>query len=85
VLSSAGHIAGIVNPPNPKSSYWTNENLPPDPEAWLEGATKHPGSWWEDWAGWIGERAGGMRTPPPVGSTDHPPSGEAPGLYVHER
>jgi polyhydroxyalkanoate synthase len=85
VLSSAGHIAGIVNPPNPKSSYWTNEELPPDPEAWLAGATKHPGSWWEDWAGWIGDRAGGMREPPPVGSAAHPALGDAPGEYVHER
>ena len=24
VLSSAGHIAGIVNPPGPKRKYWTN-------------------------------------------------------------
>ena len=31
VLSSAGHIAGIVNPPNPKSRYWTNDELLPAP------------------------------------------------------
>ena len=85
VLSSAGHIAGIVNPPSPKSTYWTNEELPADPDAWLEAATKHRGSWWEDWAGWIGDRAGEMKPPPPVGSTAHPPIGDAPGDYVHER
>jgi polyhydroxyalkanoate synthase subunit PhaC len=85
VLSSAGHIAGIVNPPSPKSAYWTNDALPPDPDAWLADATKHQGSWWEDWAGWIAERAGGLRAPPPVGSAAHPSIGDAPGQYVYER
>lgn len=85
VLSSAGHIAGIVNPPNPKSAYWTNDELPPDPEEWLAHATKHQGSWWEDWARWIGERGGEMRTPPPLGGDSHPPLGDAPGVYVLER
>jgi polyhydroxyalkanoate synthase len=26
VLSSSGHIAGIVNPPSPKAKYWTNDD-----------------------------------------------------------
>src|SRR5437764_5290365 len=56
-LSSSGHIAGIVNPPSPKAMYWTNPSTPPDPKSWLGGATEHKGSWWEDWTGWIGERA----------------------------
>jgi polyhydroxyalkanoate synthase subunit PhaC len=85
VLSSAGHIAGIVNPPSPKSAYWTNDELPADPEEWLAHATKHQGSWWEDWARWIGERGGEQRTPPPLGGDEHPPLGDAPGVYVHAR
>ena len=28
VLTSAGHIAGIVNPPSPKVRLWTNDELP---------------------------------------------------------
>ena len=43
VLSSAGHIAGIVNPPNPKSRYWTNDELLPDPDAWRSRAQLHEG------------------------------------------
>ena len=85
VLSSSGHIAGIVNPPGPKSAYWTNDELPSDPEQWRAGATRHQGSWWEDWADWIGERAGELRTPPPIGGTAHQVIGDAPGLYVLER
>src|SRR5205085_11305987 len=60
VLSSSGHIAGIVNPPSPKSSYWTgaNDELPADADRWLAAAKQHQASWWEDWAEWIGARAG---------------------------
>ena len=58
VLTSSGHIAGIVNPPGPKRSHCVNDELAADPDAWLAGATEVQGSWWEDWAEWIGERAG---------------------------
>ncbi len=83
VLSSAGHIAGIVNPPGPKRRYWTNDALPDTAEDWLEDATQHEGSWWGDWADWIGRRAGKRRPPRAVGSAAHPPIGDAPGTYVH--
>jgi polyhydroxyalkanoate synthase subunit PhaC len=85
VLSSSGHIAGIVNPPSPKSSYWTNDKLGPEPERWLEGATSHQGSWWEDWSPWIEARAGARRPPPPIGSEKHSPIADAPGTYVFEK
>jgi poly[(R)-3-hydroxyalkanoate] polymerase subunit PhaC len=85
VLSSSGHIAGIVNPPNPKARHWTNDTTPADPEAWLACATEQPDSWWHDWADWIAERAGPRRDPPPIGSSEHQPLGDAPGTYVHER
>ena len=82
-LSSSGHIAGIVNPPSPKSRFWTNPKNPADPKEWLAGAKEHEGSWWEDWTAWIGERAGGRRKPPKMGSAIHPPVADAPGSYVH--
>ncbi|MDQ3661857.1 MAG: class I poly(R)-hydroxyalkanoic acid synthase [Actinomycetota bacterium] len=84
VLTSSGHIAGVVNPPSPKAKHWTNEQLPPDPETWLQGATEHQGSWWEDWTKWIDARAGKKRTPPSMGSDDYPVMGYAPGRYVLE-
>jgi polyhydroxyalkanoate synthase len=82
VLSSAGHIAGIVNPPGPKSRYWTNGELPAEPEAWRAGAELHEGSWWEEWTRWAGERSGGKREPPPLGSGRNQPLGDAPGTYI---
>jgi polyhydroxyalkanoate synthase subunit PhaC len=83
VLSSGGHIAGIVNPPGPKAWYEAAE--PPSPATaglWREGATRHSGSWWEDWAAWAGQRAGPLTKPPSLGSKRYPAIGEAPGTYV---
>jgi polyhydroxyalkanoate synthase subunit PhaC len=87
VLSTAGHIAGVVNPPSPKAKHWvgtvgaTGPDAP-GPDAWRERSTEVKGSWWETWAEWIGERGGGMRTPPATGSDEHRVLGEAPGDYV---
>ena len=85
VLSSSGHVAGIVNPPNPKSRYWTRDEHPPDPDDWVASASEHEGSWWEDWAAWIELRAGERRSPPPLGSQSYPTIARAPGSYVHMR
>src|SRR5471030_1760076 len=58
VLSTSGHIAGIVNPPSPKPKHWTNDQHPADPEEWKAGAQLRDETWWEDWARWIAERGG---------------------------
>ena len=87
VLSNSGHIAGIVNPPSPKSIHRVLEGdrpLPEDPAEWLAAATMYPVTWWEDWAKWIGARAGGMRKPPRMGSRKYRPLADAPGTYVLE-
>ncbi len=82
VLSSGGHIAGIVNPPSPKSWYEVADQNFATAVSWRDAAIKHSGSWWEDWAAWAGERAGAAGPPPPMGSTLHPVLGDAPGMYV---
>jgi len=86
VLSNAGHIASLVNPPgNPKASYFTGDDLDGDPQEWLATATKNTGSWWEAWADWISERAGSeVSAPGHEGSSAHPPLTQAPGLYVRD-
>jgi polyhydroxyalkanoate synthase subunit PhaC len=85
VLSSGGHIAGIVNPPGPKAWYQvapTDDALPPTAEAWRGAAERRAGSWWEDWAKWSDEHSGPMQDPPAIGSERHPVLGEGPGTYV---
>src|SRR5580700_9256458 len=82
VLSSGGHIAGIVNPPGPKAWYEVAQRNPEDAARWREAAEKHSGSWWQDWASWADERAGRFGLAPPMGSERYPALGEAPGDYV---
>jgi polyhydroxyalkanoate synthase len=83
VLSSGGHIAGIVNPPGPKAWYEVSEHNPQNAAQWREAAERRTGSWWEDWAAWADSRAGRLGPPPTMGSQHHPALGEAPGDYIH--
>jgi len=82
VMTSGGHIAGIVSPPGPKVRLWTNDDLPRDADAWRSGASEHRDTWWNDWSRWLAERAGELRPTRPIGSSQHPPTGVAPGEYV---
>ncbi|MDQ6850477.1 MAG: alpha/beta fold hydrolase [Actinomycetota bacterium] len=83
VLSSSGHIAGIVNPPGPKAKHWTNETLPADAQEWKDAAQLEEGTWWKDWTTWIAGQGGPMVAPPRrLGSKEHPPIEPAPGSYV---
>jgi polyhydroxyalkanoate synthase len=82
VLSSGGHIAGIVNPPTQKAWCEASEHYPEQATQWRDAAERHVGSWWEDWAAWSDSRAGQLIAPPPMGSERHPALGPAPGDYV---
>lgn len=87
VLSTSGHIAGIVNPPHPKAKHWVNEDdLPADPRQWKEGAQLREATWWEDWATWaVGQGGPKVAAPQQLGSTEYPPIEAAPGSYVRAR
>jgi polyhydroxyalkanoate synthase len=86
VLSSAGHIQSILNPPgNPKAKYFAGAEYPADAGEWLARAEQRGGSWWERWRDWLGERSG-ERVPAPtsVGNARYPAGAPAPGTYVFE-
>ena len=83
VLGGSGHIAGIVNPPAAKKyHYWANDALPASAEEWFAGAKQQPGSWWEDWQGWIDALNGGEKVPAriPANALE-----DAPGSYAMMR
>ncbi|MDE2454037.1 MAG: class I poly(R)-hydroxyalkanoic acid synthase [Burkholderiales bacterium] len=84
VLGASGHIAGVINPPaKGKRSHWTNDALPESAEAWFEGATEHPGSWWTVWSGWLDPLGGKMVAAPKApGSRQFKAIEPAPGRYV---
>ena len=86
VLSTAGHIAALVNPPtNSKSNFRVNDALPDSAQDWQAGAATHPGSWWTDHISWLAARSGELKPAPvSLGSDRHSPSGNAPGTYVME-
>ncbi|HSF83639.1 MAG TPA: class I poly(R)-hydroxyalkanoic acid synthase [Anaerolineales bacterium] len=86
VLSSGGHIAGIINPPaKSRREYWTNDDETQDPQAWLQSAENHAGSWWVDWIPWLQERSGKKVDPPKMGNRVYKPLMDAPGIYVLEK
>jgi polyhydroxyalkanoate synthase len=88
VLSQAGHIQSLLNPPgNPKARYFRGETRPPaSPDDWLENhARPHAGSWWPFWLDWLRARSGKLKpAPAALGSREHPPGDPAPGRYVFD-
>jgi polyhydroxyalkanoate synthase len=87
VLSSSGHILGIVNPPvaPPKRSYRVAQAHRRDRvEQWLARAEERQGSWWEDWMAWLKPQAGPLVDAYPAATQACPALAEAPGTYVLE-
>jgi len=88
VLSTSGHILGIINPPvhPPKRAYWAGPaGRGDDPGSWKVAGTQMQGSWWPDWIEWLAPQCGPLVAPPPLGSEQRPVLAEAPGGYVREK
>jgi len=88
VLTSGGHIAGVINPPAKRHrEYWINENEEDsqDLDLWLKNAVENPGSWWNDWVAWLRHRSGKKISPPKMGNEKFQPMVDAPGTYVLEK
>ena len=90
VLSQAGHMQAILNPPgNPKAKYFVSKKAghpPAGVDDWLKGTEEVAGSWWPKWMDWVQKRSGKqVAAPKSVGSKKHPPLEAAPGLYVLEQ
>jgi polyhydroxyalkanoate synthase subunit PhaC len=87
VLSTSGHIASMVNPPdNPKATFQTAADNPADPGEWLASAQTVAGSWWPHYSSWLAARSGAdcaSRAKP--GRKGFEVLAAAPGTYVHDR
>ena len=87
VLSSSGHILGIVNPvvspPRREFSVAAAERHD-SPDTWRERAEHRAGSWWEDWVAWLVPQSGKLQKAGPVATKAYPALADAPGSYVME-
>jgi polyhydroxyalkanoate synthase len=84
VLSNAGHVASLINPPgNPKAHFFAGPEPGGDPDEWRAAAREQRGTWWEHWAEWVLERSGPERDAPSrLGNRRHRVIEPAPGSYV---
>jgi polyhydroxyalkanoate synthase subunit PhaC len=85
VLAASGHMAGVISAPGSKYGHWTNDELPATPDAWLDGARSHQGSWWPLWDEWVTPFGLGRVSPRSPGDGRLAPIEDAPGSYVRVR
>lgn len=87
VLSNSGHMQTMLNAPTKKkASFFVNEAMPEDAEAWMDGAELSSGSWWTYWREWVQLRSlAPKKAPARLGSKAYPPGAAAPGEYVHQQ
>ncbi len=87
VLSTSGHIAALVNPPdNPKASYRVGSVDERSSRRWASEAERCSDSWWPDFSAWLSQRGGDQKTAPKrLGGDGLTVLAPAPGTYIHER
>jgi polyhydroxyalkanoate synthase subunit PhaC len=85
LLTSGGHNAGVVAPPDDASvarSYQmarhAHDAAYVDPDRWHACVPVEQGSWWPAWEAWLAQYAGPRKAPPP----EVPALAPAPGEYV---
>ncbi len=86
VLASGGHNAGIVSEPDHAHRTYQiataqHNDRYVDPESWAAQTPTKNGSWWVEWASWLGKRSSEPVAPPPMGNA----LAEAPGSYIFEK
>ena len=94
VLTSGGHNAGIVVPPDQPGHVYQVMTKGADapyigPDEWVKAAPRSEGSWWPEWSHWLAARSGDFCEPPRMGrpgtlaGADGKSLPDAPGEYVH--
>ena len=83
VLGGAGHVAGIINPPEKgKYQYWRGGQPKGELEDWIERAEEVKGSWWPHWIDWYTRQSPEKVPARQPGDGKLEPICDAPGEYV---
>ncbi|MFY9656146.1 MAG: class I poly(R)-hydroxyalkanoic acid synthase [Methylocystis sp.] len=83
VLGGAGHVAGIINPPDKrKYQYWLGGPVQGEYEDWCEAAREIKGSWWPHWIEWYTRQSPQKVPARQPGGGKLEPICDAPGEYV---
>ena len=84
--------AGVVSEPGHRGRHYYVATRAPDgpyvdSDTWLAHATRHDGSWWPEWAGWLETHSSGRAAPPAMGAPEQGLTAidPAPGRYVGQR
>ncbi|HOM15609.1 MAG TPA: alpha/beta fold hydrolase [Rubrivivax sp.] len=89
VLASGGHNAGIVSEPGHAGRRYAMHTRRrgdpvPDADAWQARASRHDGSWWSAWHGWLLQHGSGTQRPARA-IPEAVALADAPGEYVLQR
>ncbi len=93
VLTSGGHNGGIVSEPGHRGRHYRigfreRGGKYRDPKSWRESHAPQDGSWWTEWAAWLGAHSSAeLVAPPQTGAPKAglPPLCPAPGTYVFQK
>ena len=88
--ASGGHDAGIVSEPGHPHRNLRLRHRPTGipclgPDERAAAAERRDGSWWPEWAAWLGRLSGEPAAPLPLGAAGDPALDDAPGRYVRLR
>jgi len=92
LLTSGGHNAGIVAPPNEQGHFYQVKTKAADapytgPDEWLKAAPRVEGSWWSEWTRWLSTQSSETGEPPCMGvrrAEEGQILSDAPGDYVRQ-
>ncbi len=89
-LTSGGHNAGIVTPPDHhRRTYQIRSRKASDlhvgPDTWVKETPEQAGSWWLPWGEWLNAQSSATAAPPRMGRKGQPPIADAPGTYVFQK
>ena len=89
VLTSSGHNGGILSEPGHPGRHYRigrrrEGDTYVDPDTWRKATDPVDGSWWPEWAAWLGARSGGSVPARKIGGGRAGALCDAPGTYVFQ-